>query len=293
MTLLMFHPSTCTWHDLYVPSLDHTVPQSSTTSPGEAYLDLATTPSAQRLCGSSRATAICWLPFLLGMPLWLPAQLIPHDQHTLTNQLGHSISEHLSSAGEPLHTLLDTSRQPSKVHSSSARSPLVPGKLGAEASSWASCAEDSKCSTAADLVENHGGDRGTDSMREEDFVDTVVSSMRLSGLVTEASLLRTSMQHRGEQWDSPNCWPPLLCMWVDGLLQHGGAAGKLLAMELAQGYLRAVQLGLQETGYMWEKYDAERPGQHGAGGEYTAQVGFGWSNGVALHFMATLGFALH
>ncbi|RYH02053.1 hypothetical protein EON65_48075 [archaeon] len=37
-----------------------------------------------------------------------------------------------------------------------------------------------------------------------------------------------------------------------------------------------------ETGYMYEKYDALVFGHGGGGGEYVPQVGFGWSNAVAL-----------
>ena len=33
---------------------------------------------------------------------------------------------------------------------------------------------------------------------------------------------------------------------------------------------------------MHEKYDATQPGRRGGGGEYEPQIGFGWSNGVAL-----------
>ena len=36
---------------------------------------------------------------------------------------------------------------------------------------------------------------------------------------------------------------------------------------------------------MYEKYDAERPGERGEGGEYEPQDGFGWTNGVALEFI--------
>ena len=35
-----------------------------------------------------------------------------------------------------------------------------------------------------------------------------------------------------------------------------------------------------------KKYDATAPGQYGGGGEYTPQVGFGWSNGVVLWLLA-------
>lgn len=41
---------------------------------------------------------------------------------------------------------------------------------------------------------------------------------------------------------------------------------------------------------MMEKYDAMSPGSMGGGGEYETQTGFGWTNGVALHFLQTYGW---
>ena len=38
---------------------------------------------------------------------------------------------------------------------------------------------------------------------------------------------------------------------------------------------------------MHEKYDATAPGKRGGGGEYDPQIGFGWSNGVALWLLET------
>ena len=39
---------------------------------------------------------------------------------------------------------------------------------------------------------------------------------------------------------------------------------------------------------MFEKYDATRVGHGGGGGEYVPQMGFGWTNGVALQLLAGL-----
>mmetsp|Transcript_22587 Transcript_22587/g.65063 ORF Transcript_22587/g.65063 Transcript_22587/m.65063 type:complete len:80 (-) Transcript_22587:126-365(-) len=43
------------------------------------------------------------------------------------------------------------------------------------------------------------------------------------------------------------------------------------------------------TGHMHEKYDADEFGKDGAGGEYKPQVGFGWTNGVALQLLERYG----
>ena len=122
--------------------------------------------------------------------------------------------------------------------------------------------------------------------------DALTQAMMQSGLVGANGLLNTTTQRSGQQWDAPNCWPPLLCMWVDGLLANGSRTGQNFARRLAQAYLRAVDLGLQQSGVVWEKYGTDADGQCGGGGEYEPQVGFGWSNGVALHVMLTLGVTL-
>lgn len=41
-------------------------------------------------------------------------------------------------------------------------------------------------------------------------------------------------------------------------------------------------MAYSNTGYMYEKYNAYEVGVGGGGGEYKPQIGFGWSNGVAL-----------
>ena len=116
----------------------------------------------------------------------------------------------------------------------------------------------------------------------------IVARMQRSRLIGANGLLNTTTVQSGEQWDAPNCWPPLLCMWVDGLLAHGGSDGAALARKLAPAYLRAVSRGLELHGVVFEKYATEGEGASGGGGEYEPQVGFGWSNGVALHLIGTL-----
>ena len=125
-----------------------------------------------------------------------------------------------------------------------------------------------------------------DEERERKRVEGMVVSMQSSGLVADTGLLSTTAGVTGQQWDAPNCWPPLLCMWVDGLRMHGGDKGRTLARQLGQGYLRAVAASMDIEGCVWEKYSTGKVGETGRGGEYEPQVGFGWSNGVALHLAA-------
>ena len=114
----------------------------------------------------------------------------------------------------------------------------------------------------------------------------MVTCMQQSGLVADSDLLQATLRSSGQQWDAPNCWPPLLCMWVDGLAERGGEAGAKLARRLSNAYLNAVRHGLQETGVAWEKYECSGAGKAGSGGEYEVQQGFGWTNGAVLHIIA-------
>ena len=44
---------------------------------------------------------------------------------------------------------------------------------------------------------------------------------------------------------------------------------------------------------MFEKYLATSPGDSGHGGEYTPQLGFGWTNGATLDVMLRFGRKLN
>ncbi|XP_044253279.1 trehalase-like [Tribolium madens] len=94
-----------------------------------------------------------------------------------------------------------------------------------------------------------------------------------------------SLTRSGEQWDYPNAWPPLQSIVVMGLDRSGNCQAKELAKELARRWVTANLIGFNQTNEMFEKYDAEVPGQYGGGGEYVIQSGFGWTNGVALEFI--------
>ena len=81
----------------------------------------------------------------------------------------------------------------------------------------------------------------------------------------------------GQQWDAPNGWAPLQWLAVSGLLGYGEPA---LARTIACRWLSNVSSVYQRTGKLVEKYDVVDTGRKGGGGEYPAQDGFGWTNGV-------------
>lgn len=98
-----------------------------------------------------------------------------------------------------------------------------------------------------------------------------------------------SLVRSGQQWDFPNVWPPEVSIVIKGLENTKTREGKELAFELAQDWVRICYKSFNESKQMFEKYDAENPGQFGGGGEYNVQAGFGWSNGVVLEFLERYG----
>lgn len=92
----------------------------------------------------------------------------------------------------------------------------------------------------------------------------------------------TSFLNTGQQWDYPNVWAPLV--WV--LLESSPQDQKL---EVAQKWVDTVYCGWRKYGAMFEKYDAERLGERGQGGEYVVQEGFGWTNGLTIDILLSYG----
>lgn len=98
--------------------------------------------------------------------------------------------------------------------------------------------------------------------------------------------LRTTLVETGEQWDRPNGWAPLQWIGVAGLKRYGHDA---LALDIASRWVDTVGATFARTGLLFEKYDIEAA-TVGGGGEYEAQIGFGWTNGVTADFID--GYAL-
>lgn len=97
-----------------------------------------------------------------------------------------------------------------------------------------------------------------------------------------ASLLLT-----GEQWDFPHVWAPLQSIIIFGLYNSGNSDAMQLALTFGRRYVEACIKGFLVSGDMYEKYDCKEPGAVEGGGEYIAQVGFGWTNGVVLEVIDT------
>ncbi|XP_012990982.2 trehalase isoform X2 [Esox lucius] len=113
--------------------------------------------------------------------------------------------------------------------------------------------------------------------------------LQASGGVGFANGVPTSLVGSGQQWDYPNAWPPLQHMLIQGLSSLPSDEAKKLGFDLAQSWIRTNWLAYIKYDAMFEKYDVNGDGKPGGGGEYEVQLGFGWTNGVALQLLAQYG----
>ena len=113
---------------------------------------------------------------------------------------------------------------------------------------------------------------------------SILKALNESGLVRIGGVATTNVDS-GQQWDGDNAWPPLQDLIVEGLLEGGDKEGKEMAIEIVKNWLESGYLAWKKDGAMIEKYLASKPGVGGGGGEYEVQLGFGWTNGVALKMM--------
>lgn len=91
--------------------------------------------------------------------------------------------------------------------------------------------------------------------------------------------LATTNETTGQQWDAPNGWAPLQWITVQGLAKYGF---NKLARDIARRWLNLNEKVYRNTGKMMEKYNVVSSDLEAGGGEYPAQDGFGWTNGVYL-----------
>ncbi|MEO6525034.1 MAG: alpha,alpha-trehalase TreF [Gemmatimonadaceae bacterium] len=88
----------------------------------------------------------------------------------------------------------------------------------------------------------------------------------------------TTLMKSGQQWDSPNGWPPLQWLGAEAARAYGRAD---IAESARTRWLALNRRTFRTTGKMTEKYDVTDLSRRAGGGEYPAQDGFGWTNGVA------------
>ncbi|KAE9466241.1 hypothetical protein C3L33_01858, partial [Rhododendron williamsianum] len=122
-----------------------------------------------------------------------------------------------------------------------------------------------------------------------ELVEKVRQSLQRSGLIRAVGIA-TSLTNSGQQWDFPNGWAPIQHLIVEGLVRSGSKEAKSLAKDIAARWIRTNYVFYKKTNTMSEKYDVEKCGEYGGGGEYVPQSGFGWSNGVVLAFLEEFGW---
>jgi alpha,alpha-trehalase len=106
-----------------------------------------------------------------------------------------------------------------------------------------------------------------------------ITSRHLSNKYVCKGGLQTTLHHTVQQWDAPNGWAPVQWMAVKGLERYGHIAA---AEQIAQNWIYACESKFERDHKMIEKYNVEAPLTTATGGEYAAQDGFGWTNGVYL-----------
>jgi len=88
----------------------------------------------------------------------------------------------------------------------------------------------------------------------------------------------TTQIRSGQQWDAPNGWAPLQWLGVQATHAYGRDD---IANDARSRWLALNRRTYRVTGKMTEKYDVLDMSKRAGGGEYPAQDGFGWTNGVA------------
>lgn len=124
---------------------------------------------------------------------------------------------------------------------------------------------------------------------EPEMGEKALQYLKASGALQFPNGVPTSLRESGQQWDYPNAWPPLQHMLISGLSKLPSAEAQELALDLAQRWIRTNWLAYEEYEAMFEKYDVNGDGKPGGGGEYEVQLGFGWTNGVALQLLDQYG----
>jgi len=122
------------------------------------------------------------------------------------------------------------------------------------------------------------------------FVRSIVDRLTAAEQTTIKNRIRvdrggvpTSDTVSGQQWDSIDAWPPLQWFAAEAFGNLGSVAQQ---QALIRAWVNSNYCGWRRHGTMFEKYDAQVPGERAAGGEYLPQDGFGWTNGVVLDFIA-------
>ncbi|XP_030833621.1 trehalase [Strongylocentrotus purpuratus] len=118
-----------------------------------------------------------------------------------------------------------------------------------------------------------------------DIQQQVLDYLKKEGVLEFPGGIPTSLTKSGQQWDYPNAWPPLQDIVIETLRKSDVEEANDYALKLAQNWTLTNWRAYKETDLMFEKYDVEKQGVPGHGGEYAVQAGFGWTNGVIMSLL--------
>ncbi|KAL4647709.1 trehalase [Arapaima gigas] len=119
--------------------------------------------------------------------------------------------------------------------------------------------------------------------------DQALQYLEDSGALNYQNGVPSSMTTSRQQWDFPNAWPPLQHILIEGLSNLNTTKAQEMAFNLAQRWITTNWLAYVKYGHMYEKYTVNGDGKPGGGGEYEVQLGFGWTNGVAMQLLDQYG----
>uniref|UniRef100_A0A8K9X7P2 Trehalase n=1 Tax=Oncorhynchus mykiss TaxID=8022 RepID=A0A8K9X7P2_ONCMY len=114
--------------------------------------------------------------------------------------------------------------------------------------------------------------------------------LQTSGGLAFPNGVPTSLVDSGQQWDYPNAWPPLQHILIQGLSSLPSQEARELGFDLAQSWIRTNWLAYVKYEAMFEKVIKKRfimcVCDHN---EVQGDLGFGWTNGVALQLLSQYG----
>uniref|UniRef100_A0AAX7SZB2 Trehalase n=1 Tax=Astatotilapia calliptera TaxID=8154 RepID=A0AAX7SZB2_ASTCA len=126
--------------------------------------------------------------------------------------------------------------------------------------------------------------------------EKAVQYLKGSGALQFPNGVPTSLKESGQQWDYPNAWPPLQHMLIDGFSKLPSEDAKKLAFDLAQRWIKTNWLAYIKYEAMFEKvicwFSEYINTPHAVLCCPVLQLGFGWTNGVALQLLDQYGATL-
>ena len=121
--------------------------------------------------------------------------------------------------------------------------------------------------------------------RTESFTRAMVSLK--NSKINAAGGIAASAVYTGQQWDWPNVWPPSQYFLAEGCrFLTGNLESIELSNSIEQRYLNSCAIAWKDRATLPEKFDCEMSGGLGCGGEYECVQGFGWTTGLALHWIS-------